>query len=515
MSHGGTSGLSSLRTPRVLDDTHDPVGLWWFDGDLTDQAGSEDLSVGLGTLQYTSGHEHGRLAARFRDNQLRLIGSDPASANLRVQGDVTVEIVCMFDTTVGVDSYGTDLFGCANSASLSDAAHNDLYMLYLDNQAGQIVPGFFWEYGSGSFAVCASDTRLALGQWYHIVGVRESEGGGLSTARLYLNGVLIKEVTGLADAVDGSSGRIISGRDLNNSGQGWLGGILSSAKVVNRALTAREVLWEYQYVAGERPFALPIYAGPVLTPVDYGSPTFSGSVEDVTFFTSPSIDYLTNQVPTGPALRAYAASSGFAPTQVTKDGKLAFHCGSGSFLDALESFGGEVLSDFISDDGWHVFTVVNFGAITAPSSEDPGHQHLLFGGFALTPSGGHFALTLHEDMGAHYAQGFANNGAFDLIARDALSENAYHLVEFWNTGTVMGIRVDDAAEMTTAWTGKVPAGSPGMGNIVRVGSVNYQGGWDSDTNVMSELHVYDGALSDDDRAAVRAILAAKGYGFSV
>ncbi|MGB5215603.1 MAG: hypothetical protein WBN88_18410, partial [Anderseniella sp.] len=164
MSYGGTSGLSSLRAPRVLDDTHEPAGLWWFDGDLTDQVGEEVLSVDLGTIQYTSSHEHGRLAVRFRDNQLRLIGSNPAPANLRVQGDVTVQAVVMFDTTVGIDSFGTDLFGCANSGSLSDAAHNDLYMLYLDNQAGQMVPGFYWEYGSGSFAICTSDTRLALGQ---------------------------------------------------------------------------------------------------------------------------------------------------------------------------------------------------------------------------------------------------------------------------------------------------------------------------------------------------------------
>lgn len=253
MSSFQISGLGTLRQPRVLDITYDPVGLWVFDGSLIDRGSANDtLSVDNGTLFYTPSHEHGKSAAYFNDNQLRLQGNVPAPSPLVVTGDVTVQAVFMMDTTVGIDSFGTHIMSLGSPGGSGAEANNDLYTLALDNTANQMIPKWTWEYSAGSReTITAPNSLLTLGQWYHMVGVRESTGGGLSTGRIYMNGQLIAETASLNDATGGASSRLYFGRDPNNSGQGWLGGILSSAKVVDRALTAREINYEYLRVSGE------------------------------------------------------------------------------------------------------------------------------------------------------------------------------------------------------------------------------------------------------------------------
>lgn len=250
------SGLGPLRQPRVLDTTYDPVGLWVFDGSLIDRgSGNDALSVDNGTLLYTPSHEHGRSAAYFNDNQVRLMGNIPAPDPALITGDVTVQVVFMMDTTVGIDTFGTALFyGAATPGGTAGEANNDLYQLMLDNATGQMIPRMTWEYGvGGRESVIATASTLTIGQWYHLVGVRETEGGGLCTGRLYLNGQLIKEETGLNEATGGNGGsnRTWIGRDPNNAGLGWLGGMISSAKVNDLALSAREVRYEYLRVSGE------------------------------------------------------------------------------------------------------------------------------------------------------------------------------------------------------------------------------------------------------------------------
>lgn len=247
------SGLGHVRQPKVLDLTYDPVGLWRFDGSLTDLSPTgDDLSVDNGSLLYAASHEFGNRAAYFKDNQLRLRGNNPAPAPLVITGDVTVQLVVFFNQTVGVDSFGTQLIGLASAGGSGAEVNNDLYTLFLNNVSGQMVPRFTWEYGTGSReSITGTGYNLGLGQWYHLVGVRESTGGSLSTGSLYLNGQLIAETTSLNDATGGASSSLWLGRDPNNAGLGYLGGTVSSAKINNRALTAREIKYEWLRVSGE------------------------------------------------------------------------------------------------------------------------------------------------------------------------------------------------------------------------------------------------------------------------
>jgi len=247
------SGLGNVRQPSVLDLTYNPSGLWVFDGDLIDLSPTgEDLSVDNGTIQYSLSHEHGRQCVRLKDNQVRLRGSNPAPSELVIDGDITVQIVFMMDTTVGTDSFGTHLIGCISPGGSGAEVNNDVWSLELSDVSTEMTPKWSWEYGAGNRQTSQpTDFKFALGQWYHMVCVRESEGGGTSAARTYVNGQLILETTGLTDATGGGSSRIVIGRDENDAGQGWLGGMLSSAKVVDRALTDREIKYEWLRVSGE------------------------------------------------------------------------------------------------------------------------------------------------------------------------------------------------------------------------------------------------------------------------
>ena len=188
-------------------------------------------------------------------------------------------------TTMGIDTFGLTLFyGASTQGGTAGEINNDLYQLMLTNVPNEMVPRFTWEYGSGGReSVIAVDSNLTLGQWYHMVGVRESTGGGLCTGRIYLNGQLIAEGTGLNEATGGTGGanRNWIGRDPNGAGLGWRGGSMSCAKVIDRALSAREVLGEYQFVAGERETPIITAQGtslPTTPPLGYWK--FDGDVTD-------------------------------------------------------------------------------------------------------------------------------------------------------------------------------------------------------------------------------------------
>lgn len=261
----------------------------------------------------------------------------------------------------------------------------------------------------------------------------------------------------------------------------------------------------------EAGLALRLALGPVgagggaVPPEDVAEATYVGDATDVTFGVNPAILEMNNQVAGDAQLRQ--ATTSIQPTQVTKDTQTAFHCGDGGTLDMFQS-APEILSDFISNNEWHMFTVVNFDAVTASVAEDPAQRHMLFG--VLT---GHFALTLADDTGTPGAYGHANNGG-DIAVNAAFTEGQWSLVEFWNDGSTMGIRVDDGTPDTSAWSGTIPTTAQGMNGPIIVGSSAFAGGWDSNTNTMAAISTYNGFLSTDNRNAVRAYYADI-YGMSV
>ena len=110
---------------------------------------------------------------------------------------------------------------------------------------GQTFPSFWWCWGSssgtGSYSTVYADSfSMNVNTWYHVVGVYEK---GVS-ARIYGNGILRKTNTSVTNDIvyDTTNGVHIGSSNINSS---KMNGKISSFKIYNRALTAQEVLQNY------------------------------------------------------------------------------------------------------------------------------------------------------------------------------------------------------------------------------------------------------------------------------
>lgn len=516
MGFSGAFGQDDIRNPKIFDLRFNPVGLWNFDANFGDVSPTNEPFVQPqpGFEYWTGGHAPFTQAVYIENGGTGLSGaSSPAPAALRVTGDVTIQAVIKVDTLVsGATTYGSTIAACVGDTSSTASAENALYGLRLRSTftgtPQRLVPEFFWEDGATEIRARNDAFELAPHTWYHIVGTRESVGGGLSVGRLFVNGIQVAATSG-ADANDGANATMLIGQRLGEALGGWGDWVMSGLKIIDRQLTPGEIRAEWNRVAGLE--IEPVVIGTIpeeFSPAGVAGATFSGSADTVVLNPTIFVEEMINQV-LGSPNQMRQPSSSFRPTQVTVNSKLAFHCGSGGTLDDLEANGNA--GNFITSTQWHIFTVVRFDAITALASEDPDEQHNLWGGKGTIFS--NFALTLHDDGGVDYAQGYAFNGTSNITVRTTypVADPDFHIIEFWNDGINMGIRLDDNAPVTTPWSGAIPSfsGSP------RIGSKNFQGAWDTTSNVMSEMHIYNTFLGTTERDLIRQFLADKGYGFSV
>lgn len=237
----GTIGRKAY--PGKLGSHYSPVGLWLFDGTLTDSGTTgENLSLARGEVHYAYLQDSDKRSLSV-DDQDGLEGvSSPAPASLRVSGDVTVQFLY---TPIKNEpgTAGSALFICGGSGSLE--ANNELYSLLLDGTAGSITPIFRWEHGAGT-RVTVTDVAFNMtpGRPQHIVGRRFSDGVGTSTGQLWVNGVLIAELTGQTNPTGGTSSPIYLGREAAGNVAIQIAA-LHAIKVVDRSLTDEELLDEF------------------------------------------------------------------------------------------------------------------------------------------------------------------------------------------------------------------------------------------------------------------------------
>ncbi len=92
----------------------------------------------------------------------------------------------------------------------------------------------FYHNGTATNGTVSSSAPLIAGQWYHVAGIYDSSAGKL---RLYLNGVLVSEVTATGTSSDGNSPFYIGRNDEGN----YFDGIIDDVAIFNRALTDAEV----------------------------------------------------------------------------------------------------------------------------------------------------------------------------------------------------------------------------------------------------------------------------------
>jgi hypothetical protein len=191
----------SLATIGKLTTAHSPLGLWHFDGALTDSsghenAGSHTLAVDTGTAVY------GDLWPGYRGLSLQSLLLSNSHADFRITGNITIEMVLMFDVAPdgAVPVSWTTIGG-----SDSDEANNTLYNI---NVPSTRIPGWFHEDTAGannSF----SPSAVALpppGVPFHFAATRIS-----NVVRMYVNGVLRGTSGALNGAVGGGNGKLFVG----------------------------------------------------------------------------------------------------------------------------------------------------------------------------------------------------------------------------------------------------------------------------------------------------------------
>lgn len=237
----------TISSPLKLDTTYNPVNLFNFNGDMLDEGFANVLmsNGGGGNETYSTGHEHGTKAYFFRSPSIRIQASVPNTpASVRVLGDITVQAVARWGEFTPL---GT-LMACEGNSGTAEI-NNIAWQLSILNTAGQMSPQFAWQHDLG-VAVVVQDTTFTLteNRWYHIVGRRTSDGAGTSTAELFVNGCLIAKLTGQTDATGSSNSYLhLSTRNEGDTGLPAATSI-SSAKMVDRALTDDELFLEFERV---------------------------------------------------------------------------------------------------------------------------------------------------------------------------------------------------------------------------------------------------------------------------
>jgi hypothetical protein len=219
------------------DLTHSPVGLWQFDGNLTDSSGNgNNLSAISGTPRYAELFPG--LRGLSCDTVFR-VGISSAPAVLRITGDVTLEMLIVPDKSTGI---GCVAFVTGNGETL---ATNTLWSLALLNTSNA-VNGLRYaaESGAGVDAIYSINHGPLPGTLNHLAMARASD-----VITFYLNGKQLGASSGtLTTAAGGTSTGFFVGADA--AGANAMRFSVSSLKVVSSALNAAQVLAEYNRTLG-------------------------------------------------------------------------------------------------------------------------------------------------------------------------------------------------------------------------------------------------------------------------
>jgi len=209
------------KTIARLPEVSGEVGRWDFDGDLTDELGSYDLTA-AGTAYYTSNGSDDR-TTRLRGlspaSDLWATRSSGLSALTSHYGALTVHLLCVVWPSTAIQN----LISLSGSGASETEADNTLLNAYLT--ARELVVG--WEYSTGTNAGAIFEAP-PLGRPTLISVVRDASGN----ASAYADGVALtsKTVIGAAAPTGGSSailrlGIATDGSSFPFAHGTWIGGL--------------------------------------------------------------------------------------------------------------------------------------------------------------------------------------------------------------------------------------------------------------------------------------------------
>jgi hypothetical protein len=235
---GGAGGLSI----NLHGLEHSPVGLWQFQGDLTDSSGNGyDLEIGAGTEQYVD------LSSTIQ--ALDLDGSTYArlaafAAALAITGDMTIEALVSWQIDGPGVGVNTSISGppiCAHGASGEAQADNNLYT-FGPKPGG----GLKWlsESGNGTNAIYEQAGTQPAQVLAHVAATRESD-----VVTFWWNGTPAGQSGTLTTPTGGGSGRFVVGALSNGSSENPTM-LISSLKLIASALTPAQIRAEFVRTLG-------------------------------------------------------------------------------------------------------------------------------------------------------------------------------------------------------------------------------------------------------------------------
>lgn len=219
------------------------VGLWNFNGVLTDSSGNgNNVSVEAGATNFADivpGKKGLWVAVGNR------YGIATPSAALSLLGDMTIQSIIQLNSTpttgFTVTSYG-------GSGELSSA--NFLYSLGVSAAPIPISLGSFWETGAGVDVGFNTASPASLAPIHNVIYVAQVRSAGGTRIQHYVNGKPFGALSGALTApTDGSLSRFLVGTGTS-TGTATESGIIMGIKISSSALTAAQVLGEYNRTLG-------------------------------------------------------------------------------------------------------------------------------------------------------------------------------------------------------------------------------------------------------------------------
>lgn len=242
-----TGGVGEIQ---LHDTTYSPVGLWQFQGDLTDSSGNgHNLAVDAGAADFETMQQR-TLGVRF--NNLRLVG--PNATLLAMRGDMTAEFFGSFEdqgpvgTMLHPPNAATTGIVMSYTGGIDDGGSNINYLYQIAFPDVRRVQ-WFSEHSTGINDTYVP-TQLVMpppGALFHCAAVRKD-----SRVQFYLNGKPYGTLSpSLFAPTDGVNSRLwfggVSGTGIPTTGNNFS---LASVKLIATSLSAAAVRGEYNRTLG-------------------------------------------------------------------------------------------------------------------------------------------------------------------------------------------------------------------------------------------------------------------------
>ena len=224
---------SSLQFAQPHDTSYSPIALYQLNGDLTDSSGNgRTLTLDAGTARYSDISPH--LKGFAFDGASRLKSTDTI---FRITGDITIEMLINIQS-----ASAASIVAEMDTGETPGTNYN--YAVSVVGTTGHYFESF-WEFGSGTnVAYDNTSGSYVVGDVFHFAYVRAS-----NVVTMYMNGKVWGAPSGTLTAPDTSSPTqnfYVGGNIVDP----FFNGIISSLKVIGRALTATEVESEFERTLG-------------------------------------------------------------------------------------------------------------------------------------------------------------------------------------------------------------------------------------------------------------------------